>query len=190
MLLMVKASGVKSLMRTPSSQTCSATRNALEEKIKVLTFTPSPAHLVSDRKHGRSSFFIFSTSISLSVSSLAVYLRYGRKTWETWCTIIRGFCHSTIQRNTNTQIQIIWDSHLAFHHPKKIFCLAVVDWRNHDFPLKCLVTQIPGGFQLSNDDFREFFLSFYRFVLILRKAIHFPSKGVSFGSVVKSLRSP
>ena len=87
-------------------------------------------------------------------------------------------------------MQTIWDSHLAFHHPKKIFCLAVVDWRNHDFPLKCLVTQIPGGFQLSNDDFREFFLSFYRFVLILRKAIHFPNSGVDFGSVVKSLRSP
>ena len=145
MLLMVKASGVKSLMRTPSSQTCSATRNALEEKIKVIAFTPSPspAHLVSDRKHGRSSFFIFSTSISLSVSSLAVYFRYGRKTCETWCTIIMGFCHSTIQRNTSTQMQMTWDSHLAFHHPKKIFCLAVVDWGNHDFSLKGLVTQIP-----------------------------------------------
>ena len=145
MLLMVKASGVKSLMRTPSSQTCSATRNALEEKIKVIIFTPSPspAHLVSDRKHGRSSFFIFSTSISLSVSSLAVYLRYGRKTCETWCTIIMGFCHSTTRKNT--QMQTIWDSHLAFHHPKKIFCLAVVDRRNHDFSLESLVTQIPGG---------------------------------------------
>ena len=81
---------------------------------------------------------------------------------------------------------MIWDSHLAFHHPKKIFCLAVVDWGNHDLPLEGLVTQIPGGVQLLDDDF----FSFYRFVLILRKAIHFPSKGVSFGSVVKSLRSP
>ena len=33
------------------------------------------ANLVSERRHGRSSFFIFSTNISLSVSSMAVYLR-------------------------------------------------------------------------------------------------------------------
>ena len=66
-----------------------------------------------------------------------------------------GFCHSTTRKNT--QMQTIWDSHLAFHHPKKIFCLAVVDWGNHDFSLKGLVTQIPGGFQLSDDEFKDFF---------------------------------
>ena len=32
MFLIVKASGAKSLIRTPSSQTCSATRRALEEQ--------------------------------------------------------------------------------------------------------------------------------------------------------------
>ena len=35
-----------------------------------------------------------------------------------------------------------------------------------------------------------FLATFYLFVLILRKAIHFPNNGVDFGSVVKSLRSP
>ena len=54
-------------------------------------------------------------------------------------------------------MQMIWDSHLAFHHPKKIFCLAVVDWGNHDLPLEGLVTQIPDGFQLLDDEFKDFF---------------------------------
>ena len=55
---------------------------------------------------------------------------------------------------------MIWESHLAFHHPKKIFCLAVVDRGNHDLPLEGLVTQIPGGFQLLDDEFKEFFFQF------------------------------